>query len=145
MRGIMMAGVLMGCVACSTPMAPQSVNAEPSLYQRIGGQPVLQAVVNETLDIVSQDPRTKRSFEGVKMSTLKQSLTNFLCLKTGGECVYEGETMKKSHADSQISTAEFEIMVDVLRQRLDANGVGTKEKNQLLKILAPMKPDVVTN
>jgi hemoglobin len=35
--------------------------------------------------------------------------------------------------------------VDVLRERIDANGVGTREKNELLKILAPMKHDVVTN
>ncbi len=145
MRTLMIIGVLMSCVACATPSTPKSAHGEPSLYQRIGGEAVLKTVVNETLDEVSQDPRTKRSFEGVKMSTLKQSLTNFLCLKTGGECEYEGETMKKSHADSHITTAEFEILVDVLRQRLDANGVGTKEKNQLLRILAPMKSDVVTN
>jgi len=78
------------------------------------------------------------------MSTLKQSLADFLCVKTGGDCIYEGETMKNAHKESQISMAEYEIMVDVLRQQMDQNGVGTREKNQLLKILAPMKRDVVT-
>jgi hemoglobin len=76
---------------------------------------------------------------------LKESVTNFLCVKTGGNCVYEGETMKKSHADLHNTVAEFEIMVDVLRERMDANGVGTREKNELLRILAPMKYDVVTD
>jgi len=115
------------------------------LFERIGGLPMLSRVSNQTLDIVSKDPRTSRSFKDVKMKALKESLTNFLCVKTGGECVYEGETMKNSHADLHITTAEFELMVEVLRERLDINGVGTKEKNELLKILAPMKRDVVTN
>jgi len=128
------------CLGCAAQPKP-----EPTLFQRIGGAPMLTRISNQTLDIVSKDPRTSRSFEGIKMKTLKESLSNFLCVKTGGACVYEGETMKKSHADLQITTAEFEVMVDVLRERLDANGVGTKEKNELLKILAPMKRDVVSN
>lgn len=105
---------------------------------------MLSRLSNQTLDIVRQDPRTSRSFEGVKMATLKQSLTDFLCVKTGGDCVYEGETMKNSHADAKITMAEYEIMVEVLRERMNVNGVGTREKNELLKILAPMKHDVVT-
>lgn len=140
MRFYVMAVLMMLCLGCAVQPKP-----EASLYTRIGGLPMLTRISNQTLDIVSKDPRTSRSFDGVKMKALKESLTNFLCVKTGGECVYEGETMKKSHADLHITTAEFELMVDALRERLDANGVATKEKNELLKILAPMKRDVVTN
>lgn len=140
MRFYVMAVLMMLCLGCAVQPKP-----EASLYTRIGGLPMLTRISNQTLDIVSKDPRTSRSLDGVKMKALKESLTNFLCVKTGGECVYEGETMKKSHADLHITTAEFELMVDALRERLDANGVATKEKNELLKILAPMKRDVVTN
>jgi len=140
MRFYVMAVLMMLCLGCAVQPKP-----EASLYTRIGGLPMLTRISNQTLDIVSKDSRTSRSFDGVKMKALKESLTNFLCVKTGGECVYEGETMKKSHADLHITTAEFELMVDALRERLDANGVATKEKNELLKILAPMKRDVVTN
>lgn len=130
---------------CAVAGCVTQPKAGASLYQRIGGLPMLSRIANQTLDIVSKDPQTSRSFEGVKMKTLKESLTNFLCVKTGGDCVYEGETMKKSHADAKITTAEFERMVDVMRERMDVNGVGTKEKNELLRILAPMKRDVVTD
>lgn len=140
MRYFVIAMAIWLCAGCVAQPKPDA-----TLFQRIGGVPMLSRLSNQTLDIVSKDPRTSRSFDGVKMKTLKESLTNFLCIKTGGNCVYEGETMKKSHADLHITTAEFEIMVDVLRERIDANGVGTREKNELLKILAPMKHDVVTN
>lgn len=137
--------VMMIVTMCAVAGCVMQPKAEASLYQRIGGLPMLSRISNQTLDIVSKDPQTSRSFDGVKMKTLKESLTNFLCVKTGGDCVYEGETMQKSHADAKITTAEFERMVDVMRERMDSNGVGTREKNELLRILAPMKRDVVTN
>jgi hemoglobin len=115
-----------------------------SLYQRIGGQEMLYTISSQTLDRLAEDPRTKRSFQDVKMSTLKQSFTDFLCVKTGGQCVYEGETMKNSHADLHITTAEYELTVQSLRDVLDANHIATKEKNELLKILAPMKREIVS-
>lgn len=126
-------------VACATPNT-----TEPNLYTRIGGKEMLYTISSQTLDFVANNPATKRSFKDVKMAALKQSLADFLCVKTGGDCVYEGETMKNSHAELEITTAEFELMVQALRNTLDANHIGAREKNELLKILAPMKRDVVT-
>lgn len=136
---LLLIGVLLMTSACAT-----SPLAEPSLYARIGGKDMLYTISSQTLDFVANDPATKRSFKDVKMATLKQSLADFLCVKTGGDCVYEGETMKNSHAELEITTAEFELMVQALRDSLDANHIGAREKNELLKILAPMKRDVVT-
>lgn len=132
-------GLLLVVSACQTTSVP-----EASLYQRIGGKEMLYTISSQTLDKVAQDPATKRSFEGIKMDTLKQSLTDFLCVKTGGDCVYEGETMKNAHSETKNTSAEFELMVQALRDTLDANNIGNREKNELLKILAPMKRDVVT-
>lgn len=125
--------------ACGMPTKP-----EASLYARLGGKPVLEAISSDLLDATSTDERTKRSFKDVKLSAVKESLTLYLCEKTGGDCVYEGETMKNSHADANITTAEFELMVQQLRDVLDAHKIGTREKNELLKILAPTKRDIVT-
>lgn len=125
--------------ACCIPTKP-----EASLFKRIGGKPVLEAISSDLLDITSTDERTKRSFKDVKLNTVKESLTLYLCERTGGDCVYEGETMKNSHADANITTAEFELMVQQLRDVLDAHKIGTREKNELLKILAPTKRDIVT-
>jgi hemoglobin len=125
--------------ACWMPTKP-----EASLYTRLGGKPVLEAISSDLLDATSTEERTKRSFKDVKLSAVKESLTLYLCEKTGGDCFYEGETMKNSHADAKITTAEFELMVQQLRDVLDAHNIGTREKNELLKILAPTKRDIVT-
>jgi len=57
--------------------------------------------------------------------------------------VYEGETMLNSHKDAKISEAEFDAFVGMFRDTLNKY-VNTREKNELLKILAPMKRDIVT-
>jgi len=117
---------------------------EKSLFDRIGGIPVLTVVVSETIDQTSSDPKIKRSFEGVKLAKLKESVVNQLCRLTGGGCEYDGETMKNAHADLKITTAEFELFVQAFRDALNRH-VATREKNELLKILAPMKRDIVSN
>jgi len=116
---------------------------QASLFERMGGLPVITVVVDETINQVSTDPKTKRSFDGVKLKTLKQSIVNQLCVISGGPCTYDGENMKKAHAQSAITQAEFELMVAALRDALDRH-VGTREKNEMLKLLAPMKRDIVT-
>ena len=134
-------------VACANlPQADQSSIAKPkndSLFERIGGLPVLTKIVDESVDEIANSPRTKRSFDGVKLAPLKESIVMQLCKITDGGCNYEGETMLNSHRDAKISEAEFDAFVDMFRNTLTKH-LPTREKNELLKILAPMKRDIVT-
>ncbi len=133
--GAMLVLAIAGCAAPgAAPDAP--------LLQRMGGLPVLQAVVGDTIDTVVADPRTRRSFEGIKLPALKANLVTHLCSLAGGSCRYEGETMAKAHRGLKISDAEFDLMVAALRAALDRR-VGAREKNEMLRLLAPMKRDIV--
>ena len=117
-------------------------NHNNSLFERIGGLPVLTKIVDEFIDEVVRSPRTKRSFDGIRVKTLKATVVTQLCKLTGGGCVYEGETMLNAHRDAKISEAEFDAFVDIFRTTL-TKYLSTREKNELLKILAPMKRDIV--
>ena len=132
--------VLMGLCVLATSCA--TTHSKPSLFDRLGGFVTLNTVVDETINEVSVNPKTKRSFEGVKLATLKQSVVQQLCFLSGGPCKYEGETMQNAHADAKITQAEFELFVAVFRQSLNKY-VNTAEKNELLRLLAPMKRDIV--
>lgn len=115
---------------------------ENSLFQRIGGMPVIEAVVAETIDAVVADPKTRRTFEGIKLPALKQSVAAQFCVLAGGACKYEGENMKKAHTGLKITDTEFDVMVGALRTALQRR-VGEREKNEMLRLLAPMKRDIV--
>ncbi len=117
---------------------------QATLYERLGGLPAITAVVDKTLDRTATDPRTRRSFEGIKLKPLKESIALHLCEVTGGPCKYEGATMAKAHQGLDITSAEFDAMVSQLSDTLDQFKVGAREKNELLQLLAPMKRDVVS-
>lgn len=115
---------------------------DDALYTRLGGEAGIERIVSDLVDVVAIDPRTRRSLEGIKVKHLKHSITMFICNVAGGQCDYEGEDMKKTHVDAQITEAEFDALVGMLREVLDRH-VGTAEKNELLRRLAPMKRDIV--
>lgn len=134
-------------VACASWMetdksSPEKIQSN-NLFQRIGGLPVLTKIVDESIDEIANSPRTKRSFDDIKLTPLKESIVMHLCKITGGGCIYEGETMLNAHRDAKISEAEFDAFVDIFRETLTRH-LPTREKNELLKILAPMKRDIVT-
>lgn len=137
---------LLGCSQAPTKPVnvAATVNAEDSLFIRLGGLPVIRVVVSETIDEVSSNPKTSRSFKGIKLVKLKESVVNQICKLTGGGCEYDGETMINSHKDAKITTAEFELFVAVFRESLNRH-TNTREKNELLKILAPMKREIVSS
>jgi hemoglobin len=62
---------------------------------------------------------------------------------SGGPCHYSGDSMQQSHAGHHISEAEFYGMVADLRLILKQRQVSTAATNELLRLLAPMKRDVV--
>lgn len=128
--------------ACATP-APTSDAPAGSLYVRLGGPPVMTQVVTRTIERAAHDPRTQRSFDGIKLATVEASIVQQICSISGGGCKYEGETMAKSHKDHKIRAGEFDALVDILREEMDAAQVDTGAKNELLKLLAPMKRDIV--
>ncbi len=64
---------LSACAYLKTTDQPSAVQ-ENSLFSRIGGLPVLTKIVDESIDEVAQSPRTKRSFDGIKLKPLKESI-----------------------------------------------------------------------
>ena len=100
-------------------------------------------MVGRLVDRTATDSRTRRSFDGIKLKAIKESLAQQICSISGGGCRYEGETMAHAHADSKIVASEFDVMVGFLREELDRAGVDPAAKNELLRLLAPMKRDVV--
>ncbi len=132
---LLLVAVLAGCAVAPT--------APPTLYQRLGGAPRLELVIGRMIDRAARDPRTRRSFDGIKLAPLKESLVTQLCSISGGACRYEGETMARAHADARIVASEFDALVNILREELDRAGVDAGAKNELLRLLAPMKREIV--
>lgn len=115
-----------------------------TLCERIGGEAFLAKVADELVEVSRIDPVSARHFDKVNLKRLKQQIGIQLCAVADGPCKYDGDDMKLVHAGLGITQADFYRLVEHLRDILDAHGVPTREKNELLARLAPMKRDVVT-
>ena len=124
-------------------LAGGSAAAGTSLYGRLGGQSAIESISATLIDRVVADPVMGRSFKGSKLPRIKQKLAEQLCELTGGPCKYSGDPMREVHAGHHITEADFYGMVDSLRALLRERGTGLTETNELLRLLAPMKRDVV--
>lgn len=114
------------------------------MYERLGGDAVLTAVVGDTIDQLADSPDGRRSFDRVKLDRVKKHVVLQFCALTGGPCRYEGDDMRLAHGGLEITEREFNAIVAILREALARHGVGEREKNELLRLLAPMKRDIVT-
>ncbi len=126
------------CVICLSASA-----ADDSLYNRLGGEAGVVAISNTLIDRVVADPVMGPSFKDSKLSRIKTLLAEQICDLSGGPCHYSGDPMKEVHAGHHITEAMFYRMVDTLRDILRERQVDIRSTNQLLRLLAPMKRDVV--
>ena len=117
--------------------------AQKPLYDRLGGKPAIQAVVDDFIGNVAGDGRINKRFANANIPRLKTMLVDQICEASGGPCKYTGQTMKASHTGMKITDAEFGALVEDLVKSLDKFKVGAQEKSDLLGALGGMKGDIV--
>jgi hemoglobin len=119
-----------------------------NLYQRLGGMPAIQAVVDDFVERILADQRVNRWFAHAASDpengrAYKSKLADFICQGTGGPCKYTGADMFAAHKGRGVTDEAFQAVVSDLVATLDKFKVPEKEKGQLLGILGPMKPAIV--
>jgi hemoglobin len=134
-----------------------------TLYERLGGEPGLTAIVNDFLPRALEDPRVNWARKGIKsgglfrrdesatwnptsgnVETLKKHLVQFLSLATGGPSDYDGKEMKGTHANMKITNPEFDAVIGDLKAALDKLRIADQEQKELLAIVESTRPQVVT-
>ena len=123
--------------------APATAAASKPLYDRLGGQPAITAVVDDFVGNVAADNRINGFFARTDIPALKRNLVDQLCAGTGGPCTYKGKDMMTAHRGMNITDAQFNALVEDLVKTLDKFKVPEKEKGEVLAALGPLKPQIV--
>jgi hemoglobin len=154
-----------GQVAKGTNNAAQ-VEGKLALFDRLGGEKGITAIVDDFTLRVLQDPRVNWQRKGVKsggfsfrrassesvawnataenMVNLKKHLVQFIVLATGGPPHYDGKEMKSAHAGMKIGNPEFDAALGDLKASLDTLQIPNKEQKELLSIIESTRPQIVT-
>jgi len=127
-------------IACSA----QAALATDPLFDALGGKPGIDALVQDFVPRLVADATIGAFFKDTNLRELKKQLADQLCAVSGGGCTYEGDDMKHAHATMKIAKADFNRMVEVLQDAMDARAIPFADQNRLLARLAPMHRDVIT-
>ena len=130
-------------IGCLTMDAQAGQGAKQSLYDRLGGKSAITTVIDQFVANVANDNRISDRFATTDIPKLKKNLVDQVCTASGGPCAYTGRDMKTTHAGMDITTADFNALVEDLVASLDKFKVPEAEKKELLGILGPMKKDIV--
>ncbi|SRR5581483_3750753 len=139
---------LAGLLALASAMQFRAADREMTLYERLGGQPAIQAVASELVDSILADSRVNKWFAHAAASpentaAYKAKLAEFLCQSTQGPCKYSGLDMTAAHKGRGVTAAAFDAVVEDLIAVLKKLRVPAKEEGEVLKMLGSLKPVIV--
>ena len=124
-------------------METASAVTRATLYERLGGQPAIVAVVDDFVATIAADKRINHFFAKADPKRVKAKLVEQICAGTGGPCTYTGRDMKSVHKGMGIGERDWDAMVQDLGKTLNRFKVPKKEQKELVAVLAPTKPDIV--
>ena len=120
-----------------------------SLYDRLGGEKALRAVVDDFVAAAAPDPRVDFTRGGkwhasdAAMKTLKDHLVNMLGGAFGGPQKYTGRTMKVAHQGMGITSAQFSAIAGHLKATLEKHKVGKAEIDEVMAVAASTAGDII--
>ena len=113
-------------------------------FDDFGGKAGIDQLVDKFVDHVLEDKRISDYFANTKIPHLKMELSTQFCQLLGGPCKYTGMDMQKAHSDLGVTNAAFNSLAEDLQWAMDQQNIPLPAQNALLKQLAPMQRQVVT-
>lgn len=118
--------------------------SENTLYERLGGQEALEAVVDDFYDRVVADGRVSHFFQPVDLQRQQAHMVAFLSTVAGGPAEYTGADMETAHDHLAIRQEHFDAIAELLTETLQAFDVPEAEQQAVLEAVASYEDAVVT-
>jgi hemoglobin len=119
------------------------------LWDRLGGEPAVKAVVHEFVLAAAPDPKVnffrdgKFALDGPGVERLERRLVELVSTVSGGPLKYTGRDMASAHAGMKITDAEFDALAGHLVAVLKKFRVPQREIDELVGIVATTRKDIV--
>lgn len=114
-----------------------------SVYERIGGEPAVNAAVDIFYRKVLMDDRISSFFDDVDMDRQIAKQKAFLTMAFGGPNNYSGADMREAHKHMNLTEEHFNAVVENLAGTLTELGVGDDDIGEIAAIAASVKDDVL--
>ena len=116
----------------------------PTLYERLGGAPAIEAVVDELYRRILSDAELAPFFNRVNLRSQKGRMRAFVTMVAGGPNEYHGRDMKTAHQRHAIEDRHFDLVAGYLVGTLEWAGADRDAADELVTMVAGLRGDVVT-
>ncbi len=146
---LMALAVVTVAAPCAVAAPPQAMNAPAggaSLYTRLGGYDALAAVTKDFIGRLATDPQLAKFFTGLNDTSkarVEAHVIDFLCVATGGPCIYTGQDMKTAHTGLHITDADWNVSAAHLTETLNKFKVPQKEQGEVMAAISGLKGQIV--
>ena len=151
---VALAAALVSSFLFSLPARAEDVSTPKtkSLYERLGGEAAITAVVADFVGRAAADPAVNFTRQGTakpwdptpeNVALLQKRLVQFISMAAGGPQQYEGKDMKTAHAGMGITSDEFDAIAADLKASLVTFNVPQQEQDELLAAVASTKGQIV--
>ena len=123
-----------------------------SLYDRLGGDVAIKAVIDDFVGRAAANPKVNFTRKGTdkewkptpeNVEHVKKGLVDLVGMVTGGPQKYTGRSMKDVHAGMKITPGRVRCPAADLKATLDKFKVPAKEQDELMKIVGSTAGDIV--
>jgi truncated hemoglobin YjbI len=97
--------------------------ANPTPFQRLGGEPGLSAIIDDFINRVTGDMMIGFFFREIDKEKLKALEYQFASSHLGGNAKYEGRPLRTAHAKHPIMGGQFNRRLKILDNTLRDHGV----------------------
>ena len=115
-----------------------------TLYQRLGGEQLVAAMLNELLDRMWEDDQINHHFVGLdKINIRKFFIAYFNTYIFNGPPSYIGPSLKTAHKGLQITSEEYEIGITHLHTALKNHSVSIEDTARIEAFIRMIKPHII--
>src|SRR5262245_890564 len=115
----------------------------PTLYDRLGGEPAVNAAMSRFFDRVLADPELAPVFYRVNTAHHVASVTKFVAAATGGPEPWTGRDIGPAHRRLHITQEQFDRVADHLAAALDELAVPDDTAGEVLTLVGSLGPQIV--
>lgn len=119
-----------------------------SLFERLGGSPGINALVDDIVGLHMENPSISARFRPYletpeKLAVTRKHLCDFLEAGTGGTAQYTGRDMRDTHRGMNINEGEYMAVLDDILAALRNRGIDEQTQKDVLAIAYSLKGDIL--
>src|SRR5262245_22516253 len=122
---------------------PDPSEAAPPLFDRIGGNPAVRAVMSRFFERILADPELAPIFEQVNIRRHVAATSAFVAAATGGPRPWKGRDMAAAHRHLAITNEQFDRVAGHLVDTLDEMEVAPELASELLDVVGSLRSQIV--